>query len=196
MSSVNKVILVGRLGNDPEVKYTPNGTAVCSIGLATDNPARRDDRDQKPAPEWHKLVVWDKQAESLAKYKRKGDQVYIEGRLQTRSWDDKQSGQKRSVTEIQVSNVVFIGGRQDGQGRDDRGGNEPNRDDRGSDRGQQSQRGGGRDGGQQNSRDRNDSPRGGQAQGNGGYGGGRGGYNPEEEELPPSTFSEDDDIPF
>ncbi len=107
--SVNKVILLGRLGQDPELKYTPGGSAVCNFSLATTE-AWTDKQGQKQEKtEWHRVVVWGKLAELCNQYLAKGRQAFLEGRLQTRSWDDKE-GHKRYTTEILASTVQFIGG--------------------------------------------------------------------------------------
>lgn len=107
--SVNKVILLGRLGQDPELKYTPGGSAVCNFSLATTE-AWTDKQGQKQEKtEWHRVVVWGKLAELCNQYLAKGRQAFLEGRLQTRSWDDK-DGNKRYTTEILASTVQFIGG--------------------------------------------------------------------------------------
>ncbi len=110
MASVNKVILIGNLGADPELKYLPSGKAVCEVSIAcnevwTDRSGQKQER-----VEWIRCVVWDKTAENLAKYMRKGSQVYFEGSLRTESWDDKETGQKRYATKIQVRDVKFLGG--------------------------------------------------------------------------------------
>lgn len=107
--SVNKVILLGRLGQDPELKYTPGGAAVCNFSVATTE-AWTDKQGQKQEKtEWHRIVVWGKLAELCNQYLAKGRQAFVEGRLQTRSWDDK-DGTKRYTTEIMASTVQFIGG--------------------------------------------------------------------------------------
>jgi single-strand DNA-binding protein len=97
--SVNKVILVGRLGRDPEVRYTSSGQGVCNFTLATDEGFTDRTGQRQKRTEWHRIVLWSKLAEVAQKYLKKGMLVYIEGRLQTRQWDDR-SGQKRSSTEI------------------------------------------------------------------------------------------------
>ena len=108
--SVNKVILLGRLGQDPELKYTPSGAAVCNFSLATSESWSDKNSGQKQErTEWHRVVVWGKLAELCNQYLAKGRQAFVEGRLQTRSWDDK-SGQKRYTTEINATTVQFIGG--------------------------------------------------------------------------------------
>ncbi len=108
--SVNKVILLGRLGQDPELKYTPSGAAVCNFSLATSETWNDKNSGQKQErTEWHRVVVWGKLAELCNQYLSKGRQAFVEGRLQTRSWDD-QNGQKRYTTEINATTVQFIGG--------------------------------------------------------------------------------------
>jgi single-strand DNA-binding protein len=107
--SVNKVILLGRLGQDPELKYTPGGSAVCNFSLATTESWTDKGGQKQEKTEWHRIVVWGKLAELCNQYLAKGRQAFLEGRLQTRSWDDK-DGQKRYTTEILASTVQFIGG--------------------------------------------------------------------------------------
>lgn len=107
--SVNKVILVGRLGQNPEVRYTPSGAAVANFSIAT-NEAWTDKQGQKQErTEWHRIVVWGKTAELCGQYLTKGRQAYIEGRLQTRQWQDK-DGQTKYTTEVQAQTVQFLGG--------------------------------------------------------------------------------------
>src|SRR5699024_10159244 len=116
MSSVNKVILIGNLGADPELRNTSSGTAVTELRLATNESWRDKQGAMQQRTEWHRVVVWGRQAESVAKYMSKGRSVYVEGRLQTREWKDR-DGQRRFTTEIIASNVVFLqGGRGDGGG--------------------------------------------------------------------------------
>lgn len=108
--SVNKVILVGRLGKDPELKYTASGTPFCRFSMATDdvwNDKVSGERQEKT--EWHNIVVWDRLAEICNQYLTKGRLVYIEGSLQTREWDD-QEGNKRKTTEIRAREMVMLGG--------------------------------------------------------------------------------------
>lgn len=110
--SVNKVVLLGRLGKDPDLKYTPSGAAVANFSIATDLCWKdKESNEEKTATEWHRLVCWRQIAETASKYLKKGNQVYIEGRLQTRSWDDK-DGIKRYTTEVVVENLVLIGSKQ------------------------------------------------------------------------------------
>ena len=108
MSSVNKVILVGRLGRDPEVRYTPSGSPVANFSLATDEAWKDKNGEKQQRTEWHNIVVWDKLAEICGQYLTKGKLVYLEGRLQTREWDDR-DGVKRRTTEVVVTNMVMLG---------------------------------------------------------------------------------------
>ena len=108
MASVNKVILVGNLGRDPELRYTPSGTAVANFTLAT-NEAWTDKAGAKQErTEWHRIVVWGKQAAIVGEYLGKGKQVFIEGSLQTREWNDR-DGNKRQTTEIRAQRVIMLG---------------------------------------------------------------------------------------
>jgi single-strand DNA-binding protein len=107
MSGVNKVILVGRLGADPEVKAIGSGSTVCRLNLATSETWIKDGQKQERT-EWHRITVWGKLAEICGKHLAKGRQVYVEGKLQTRSWEDQQ-GQKKYATEIVASTVQFLG---------------------------------------------------------------------------------------
>jgi single-strand DNA-binding protein len=109
--SVNKVILVGNLGKDPEVKYTPQGTPVAKLTLATNERYKDKDGNWQDRTEWHNVVLWQRLAEIAGEYLKKGGKVYIEGRLQTRSWDDKQTGQKKYMTEVVANDLVLLGGR-------------------------------------------------------------------------------------
>lgn len=108
MSGVNKVILVGNLGGDPTMRYTPNGTAVANFNIATSETFKNKNGERETRTEWHRVVAWSRLAEICNEYLKKGKQVYIEGRLQTRSWDD-QNGNKRYTTEIVASNMVMLG---------------------------------------------------------------------------------------
>src|SRR5580658_6491996 len=107
--SVNKVILVGRLGQNPEVRYTPSGAAVANFSVATNESWTDKSGQRQERTEWHKVVVWGKQAELCGQYLAKGRQVYLEGRLQTRQWQDK-DGQTKYTTEVQAQTVQFLGG--------------------------------------------------------------------------------------
>ena len=103
--SVNKVILVGRLGKDPETRYTPSGQGVCNFSLATDETFKDRSGERQKRTEWHHITMWGKLAEISQQYLKKGQLVYIEGRIQSRTWDDKTTGQKRYATDI-VANVM------------------------------------------------------------------------------------------
>ena len=107
--SVNKVILLGRLGQNPEVRYTPGGAAVANFSVATNEVWMDKSGQKQERTEWHKVVVWGKVAELCSQYLSKGRQVYLEGRLQTRQWQDK-DGQTKYTTEVQAQTVQFIGG--------------------------------------------------------------------------------------
>jgi single-strand DNA-binding protein len=111
--SVNKAILVGRLGRDPETRYTSAGQAVCNFTLATDETYKDRSGERQKRTEWHRIVVWAKQAEIAQQYLHKGSLIYVEGRIQTRQWDDKE-GQKRTTTEIVATNFRMLGGRSEG----------------------------------------------------------------------------------
>ena len=108
MASVNKVILVGNLGRDPELRYTTSGTAVANFTMATSERWTDPSGDKKERTEWHRIVVWGKQAEICGEYLRKGRQVYIEGSLQTREWTDRE-GNKRYTTEVRAQRVQMLG---------------------------------------------------------------------------------------
>lgn len=112
--SMNKAIVMGRLGQDPELRYTQGGTAVTNLSIATTEYSKGEDGNRKEMTEWHKVQCWGKQAENCAKYLAKGRQVLVEGRLTTRSWED-QNGNKKYSTEIVASNVQFIGGSNDNE---------------------------------------------------------------------------------
>jgi single-strand DNA-binding protein len=167
-ASVNKVIILGNLGAKPELKYLPSGQAVCELRVATNETFTDKNQQKQERTEWHRIVVWGKTGENCAQYLDKGRSVYVEGRLQTRSWDDKTSGEKRYATEIVAQSVQFLGGGPGGgEGRGGGGGG-----------------GGGGYGG----------PRGGGGGGRGGGGApGGGGGGGDEGGFPPAG---DDDIPF
>jgi single-strand DNA-binding protein len=135
MGSVNKVILVGNLGRDAELRYTPGGAAVATLNLATTEVWNDRQNQRQEKTEWHRVVLWGKPAESLQEYLTKGKQIYVEGRLQTRQWDDK-DGNKRYTTEIKADRVTLLGGA-GGGGRSGGGG--------GMDRGTSQSTGGGMD---------------------------------------------------
>ena len=117
MGSVNKVILVGNLGRDVELRYTPGGAAVATISLATAEVWNDKNGQRQERTEWHRIILWGKQAESLQEYLKKGKQIYVEGRLQTRQWDDK-DGNKRYTTEVKADRLTLLGG---GPGRSNAG---------------------------------------------------------------------------
>ena len=108
MAGVNKVILVGNLGSDPELRKTPSGQSVCEFRMATNESWTGKDGETQDRTEWHRCVVWGKLGENCAKFLSKGRPVYYEGRLQTRSWEDKE-GNKRYTTEIVAKDVQFLG---------------------------------------------------------------------------------------
>jgi single-strand DNA-binding protein len=110
--SVNKVILVGRLGRDPETRYTAGGQAVANFSVATDESYKDRNGERQKRTEWHKIVVWGKQAEIAQQYLKKGSLVFIDGRIQSREWQDKE-GQKRTSFEIVASNFRMLGARGD-----------------------------------------------------------------------------------
>ena len=116
MGSVNKVMLLGNLGRDPELRYTPQGTAVANLSIATSRRWKDESSDQvKEATDWHRVVVWAKQAEVAGEYLKKGSPVHIEGRLQTRSWTDN-DGNKRYSTEVVASRIQLVAKKADDVG--------------------------------------------------------------------------------
>ncbi|MFY3646993.1 single-stranded DNA-binding protein [Achromobacter xylosoxidans] len=117
MASVNKVILVGNLGRDPDVRYSPDGAAVCNVSLATTSSWKDKTSGQKrEETEWHRVVMYGRLAEIAGEYLAKGRAVYIEGRLKTRKWQDKDTGADRYSTEIVADQMQMLGGREDGGG--------------------------------------------------------------------------------
>jgi single-strand DNA-binding protein len=108
--SVNKVILMGHLGKDPDVKYTPSGVPMAKFSLATNERYKDKSGEWQDRTEWHNLIAWQRLAEIVGEYTQKGSHVYIEGRLQTSSWEDKQSGDKKYRTEIVVRDISLLGG--------------------------------------------------------------------------------------
>ena len=113
--SVNKVILVGNVGQDPEVKYTPSGVPVAKLSLAT-NERFKDRNDQwQDRTEWHSVVAWQRLAEIVGEYVRKGSKLYVEGKLQTSSWEDRQNEERKYRTEIVARDIVLLGARDNGQ---------------------------------------------------------------------------------
>jgi single-strand DNA-binding protein len=109
MGSVNKAILVGNLGRDAEMRFTAGGTPVATVSLATTERFTDREGEKREDTQWHRIVIWGKTAESLHEYLTKGKQIYVEGRIQTREWTDKQ-GQKAKTTEIRADRVVLLGG--------------------------------------------------------------------------------------
>jgi single-strand DNA-binding protein len=128
MGSVNKVILVGNLGRDAELRYTPGGAAIATLSMATTETWNDKAGQRQEKTEWHRVVLWGKQAETLTEYLTKGKQIYVEGKLQTRQWDDK-DGNKRYTTEIRGDRVVLLSGGGGGRSQMARG---PVSDDMGS----------------------------------------------------------------
>ena len=116
MASVNKVILIGNLGKDPEVKYTPSGMAVARFTIATNERVKDKDGNWGDRVEWHNIVLFDRKAEVAGEYLKKGRSVYIEGSIRTNSWDDKETGQKKYRTEIIGNQMVLLGGQREGEG--------------------------------------------------------------------------------
>jgi len=167
---VNKVILIGNLGADPEVRFTPGGQAVANFRIATSDTWTDKNGQKQERTEWHRIVVWGKLAELCGEYLKKGRQCFVEGRLQTREWTDKE-GRKNYTTEVVANGVTFLGGREGAGGGGGGGG--------GGSRGGGSQRGGGQSQGGGGYDDYGPPP--GMDEGGGGGGGGGGG---------------DDDIPF
>ncbi len=111
MASLNKVMLIGNLGADPEIKYTPAGRAVVNFRMATTRRWNTQDGERREETEWHRIVAFGKQAETCEQYLKKGSPVYVEGRLQTRSWED-QNGMKRYMTEIVLNEMQMLSARQ------------------------------------------------------------------------------------
>lgn len=107
--SVNKVILVGNIGKDPDVKYTPNGVPVAKFSLATNERFKDKSGEWQERTEWHNVIAWQRLAEIVGEYVQKGNKLYVEGRLQTSSWEDRQSGDKKYKTEIVAHDLVLLG---------------------------------------------------------------------------------------
>ncbi len=114
--SVNKVILLGNVGKDPEIRSTPSGTMVATFSLATTDRQKDAQGNWQDRTEWHNLVAFSRTAEIIRDYVKKGNKLYIEGKIQTRSWDDKETGAKRYRTEIIVNDLSLLSGREDGAG--------------------------------------------------------------------------------
>lgn len=202
---INKVILIGHLGQDPEVRYLPNGNAVANITLATSETWRdKQSGEQKERTEWHRVVFFGKLAEIVGEYLRKGSQVYVEGRLQTRKWQD-QSGQDKYTTEVVVDmggTMQMLGGRPQGGGQQ-QGGGQGNWGQQGGQPQGGQQYGGQQQGGQGNWGQQGGQPQGGQQsapQGQPQYGQQKPAA-PQNQPAPAPTYNEppmdfDDDIPF
>lgn len=118
MASLNKALLIGNLGKDPELRYTPSGKAVASFSIATTNQWKDKDGQKQERTDWHNIVVWGRQAEIAKDYLRKGKQIYLEGRIQTRSYDDK-DGNKRWITEIVADRFLMLGRKGEGDAADE-----------------------------------------------------------------------------
>lgn len=126
MASLNKVMLIGNLGDDPEVRATPGGQSVATLRMATNEKWTDKGGQQQERTEWHRVVVWGKQAEQCKEYLHKGSSVYVEGRIQTREWQDKE-GHRRFTTEVIAQRVQFLGGRGGGAGAAGEGGSRGSR---------------------------------------------------------------------
>ena len=188
---VNKVILVGNLGNDPEVRYMPNGNAVANLSLATSESWKDQQGQVQERTEWHRLTMYRRLAEIAGEYLKKGSQIYVEGKLQTRKWQDQQ-GQDRYTTEIIVDQMQMLGGR----GAEGGGGN-------GGYQRQQNNQGGGYNQSQGGYQQQGGQQQGGQGGYNQNQGGGYNqapqGGNQSQPKTPPMAepdFDFDDDIPF
>ncbi len=116
--TLNKVMLIGRLGKDPELRYTPSGSPVATFNMATNESYKDKEGKMVESTDWHRVVVWNKLAEICGQYLKKGSLVYIEGKIKTRSYDDKQSGQKKFVTEIVGDQMSMLGGKPGESGGD------------------------------------------------------------------------------
>jgi single-strand DNA-binding protein len=110
--SVNRVTILGNLGKNPEVSFTKSGTAVAKFTIATTERYKENNGEWADRTEWHNVVAWQKQAEILGQYVKKGDKLYVEGRLQTSTWEDKQSGEKKYRTEVIASDIVLLGNKE------------------------------------------------------------------------------------
>jgi single-strand DNA-binding protein len=130
---VNKVILLGNVGRDPEVRSTGNGQSVASFSLATSRRWKDRDGNKQEQTEWHNVVAWGKLADVVAKYVTKGLRVFIEGRIETKSWDDKTSGEKRYKTQIVAENLTMLGERKGNVENDARGRGDAHEDAAGGD---------------------------------------------------------------
>ena len=109
MKSLNRVQLIGNVGKEPEVKYTGSGKAVAKLSVATNESYKDTDGEWQEKTEWHNIVAWEKLAEIVGQYVKKGDKIFIEGRSTTRSWDDKTSGEKKYITEVVAKDLIMLG---------------------------------------------------------------------------------------
>jgi single-strand DNA-binding protein len=187
---LNRATLIGNLGSDPELRFTEGNRAVLKFRIATTETYLTQDREQKQVTHWHNVVIWGKRAEALQKLLSKGSRVYVEGRIETRSYEDKDKI-KRSVTEISATNIILLDGRRGGGGSEHEGEGGGGGYERSSGGGGGFSRGGGAGGGYGGG--------GGRPSGGGGGGGGAGGGRPsggDREEPGPEDFGGDDDIPF
>jgi single-strand DNA-binding protein len=194
---VNKVILVGNLGNDPEVRYMPNGNAVANLSIATSESWKDQQGQLQEKTEWHKVTMYRRLAEIAGEYLKKGSQIYLEGKLQTRKWQDQQ-GNDRYTTEVIADQLQMLGGRNESGGGGQSGGGQGGY--------QQSPQGSQNNQGSQNSQSGQNS-QGGYQQGGGGQSNQGGGYNKPSQQSPQQApqktppmaepdFDFDDDIPF
>ena len=189
---VNKVILVGNLGNDPEVRYMPNGNAVANLSLATSESWKDQQGQVQERTEWHRLTMYRRLAEIAGEYLKKGSQIYVEGKLQTRKWQDQQ-GQDKYTTEIIVDQMQMLGGRNNNGGGNQGGYNQGNNQNQGgSNQGNNQNQGGGNQGGYNQNQGGNNGG-GNQGGGNQNQGGQNAGKNPP---MAEPDFDFDDDIPF
>lgn len=117
MRSLNKAQLIGNLGKDPELKHTASGHAVCTFSVATNESWTGKDGNKQERTEWHNIVAWRRLAEICAQYLTKGSKVYLEGKIQTRSWEDRDTGQKKYMTEIVADQLIMLDSRQESGGR-------------------------------------------------------------------------------
>ncbi|MGS1117432.1 single-stranded DNA-binding protein [Castellaniella sp. UC4442_H9] len=125
MASVNKVILVGNMGRDPEVRYNPDGAAICNVSIATTSQWKdKASGERREETEWHRVVFYNRLAEIAGEYLRKGRSIYIEGRLKTRKWQDKETGADRYSTEVVADQMQMLGGREGGASEPANGGSE------------------------------------------------------------------------
>jgi single-strand DNA-binding protein len=123
--SLNRAMLIGNLGRDPELRYTPAGVAVASFTIATNESWKDQDGNLQERTEWHNIVAWRKLAEICGEYLKKGKKIYVEGKIQTRSYDDKNTGAKRYITEIVADNIIMLDGRGGASGEGSGGGYVP-----------------------------------------------------------------------